>query len=218
MAALCQRGLGRGWRGTGATFTLALFAFLGAGHARAAAEFERLDVSEDSGTYRIQASLFVKAPPEAVLGALLDFEGQRAISPPIREIDVLGTTPDGGTLVRIVSEICIGPFCKDVKQLQAVRLVAPGTIRASVIPGGGDLRSGTTAVEVSAEQGRTRVQMDCTIQPLKKRPSFLPKGWVLNAIRRQARQSAAGLEALALRIASRRSPETGHERDPASSR
>src|SRR3972149_1419717 len=112
MAALCQRGLGRDWRGTSATFTLALFAFMGAGHARAAADVERLDVSEDSGTYRIQASLFVHAPPEAVLGALLDFEGQRAIAPPIREIGVVGTTAARGSPARSGGEDCIGPLCK----------------------------------------------------------------------------------------------------------
>jgi hypothetical protein len=185
--------------GLGAVAALALFASAGAGHA-GAADFERLDVSEDSGTYRIRASLLIDAPPEAVVGALLDFEGQNAIAPPIVEIHAVGATPGGGEFVKIVSSICIGPFCKDVEQLQLVRQTSPGTISATVIPAG-DLASGATAIAVSAEKGRARVRMDCTICPRRRRPFFLPKGWVLSAIRLQARQSAAGLEALAARIA-----------------
>jgi len=211
MVALAQPGNGRGRRGAGAIVALALLAFVGAGHARAA-DFERLDVSEDSDTYRIQASLLVDAPPKAVVEALLDFEGQNAIAPPIVDIRVVGATPDGGKLVRIVSEICIGPFCKNVKQIQVVRLASPGAISARVIPGAGDLAAGTTAIEVSADRGRARVRMDCTIRPVRRRPSLMPRGWVLNAIRRQARESAAGLEALALKIAARTGSPRGAER------
>jgi hypothetical protein len=210
MAVLAQPGSGRGRRRASAIVALALFA--SAGRALAA-DFGRLDVSEDAGTYRIRASLFIDAPPEAVVGALLDFDGQNAIAPPIVEIREVGTTPDGGKLVKVVSEICIGPFCKDVKQLQVVRLTSPGAVSAMVIPGAGDLASGATEIEVSADGGRARVRMDCTIRPLRRRPRFLPGGWVLNAIRRQARQSAAGLEALAQRIAARtRGASRGLER------
>lgn len=185
---------------------LLLAASLNAGSARGA-EFERLEVTEDDGTYRIQASLFVGAPPGAVVRALLDFEEQKAMSPPIRDIAVLGPAPDGGTLVRIVTEICLGPFCRDVKQVQTVRFEPPGAITATTVPDGGDLRSGSTSVEVSDSQGKTRVQLDCTLRPRRPRPFFIPRGWVLSAIRRQARQSAGGLEALAARLASRAGPE-----------
>jgi hypothetical protein len=186
--------------GLRAVVALAIFASAGVGHARAV-DFERLDVSEDEGTYRILASLIVNAPPAAVVEALLDVEGQNAIAPPIVEIHAVGTTPGGGKLVKIVSEICIGPFCKRVKQLQVVRLTSPGTISARVIPGAGDLASGATAIDVSPVDGRARVRMDCTLRPLRRRPFFLPLGWVLSAIREQAHRSAVGLEALASRSA-----------------
>ncbi len=185
--------------------SLALLALLPATLARAA-EFERLEVTEDSGTYRIEASIVVNASREAVVEALLDFEGQKAIAPPIREIKVVGTAPEGGTLVQLVTEICIGPFCTSVKQVQLVRFLPPNLISGTALPDGGDVKTGFTAVEVSVYNGRTRVQMDCTVQPSRRRPFFVPKGWVLNALRRQVHQSAAGIEALALRIASRTQP------------
>jgi Polyketide cyclase / dehydrase and lipid transport len=197
-----SQGRGARRRRSGAALAAAL-ALLPPGLVRAA-EFERLEVSEDSGTYRIGASLFMDAPPDAVVGALLDFEEQKGIGPPIRDVEVVGTAPAGGKLVRVVTDICIGPFCTAVKQLQVIRFLPPGTIQGTVVPQGGDLRSGNTTVEVSPREGRTRVEMDCTFQPSRRRPFFLPKGWVLNAIRRQARQSAAGLERLAARIASSR--------------
>ncbi len=169
------------------------------------AEFERLDVSEDSGTYRIEATLLVDAPAEAVVRALLDFDAQRTMSPPIRSIDVVGSAPAGGKLVKVVTDICIGPFCRSVEQVQVVHFQSPGEITATVVPGRGDLKSGRTVVEVLAASARARLRIDCSMEPFRRRPFFIPKGWVLSAIRRQARQSARGLEALALRIAS---PET----------
>jgi len=171
-----------------------------------AAEFQRLDVSEDGGIYHIDASLFVDAPREAVVEALLDFEAQKAISPPIRAIRVVGSQPDGATLVEIVTEICIGIFCANVKQLQVVRFVPPGLVSATAIREGSDVRSAHVDVEVTAEDGRTLVHIQCTVQPLRKRPFFVPRGWVLSALHHQARQSAAGLEALASRIAARPAP------------
>ena len=170
------------------------------------AEFERLDATEESGIYRVDASLTVDAPQDAVLKALLDFEGQKALGPPIREIRVVGTQPDGATIVEIVTEICIGIFCPTVKQLQLVRFVPPGLVTATSIRDKGDVRSGRVDVQVTAEGGRTRIRIECVVQPARKRPFFVPKGWVLGALRRQARESAAGLERLAVRIAARSAP------------
>src|SRR5512144_1429225 len=167
-----------------------------------AAEFERLDVSEDSGTYRIEATLLLDAPAEAVVRALLDFAAQRTMSPPIRSIDVVGSAPAGGKLVKVVTDICLGPFCRSVEQLQVVRFQSPGEITATVVPGRGDLKSGRTVVEVLGAEARARLRIDCSMEPSRRRPFFIPKGWVLSAIRRQARQSARGIEALALRAAS----------------
>jgi hypothetical protein len=188
-----------------AAISLTLLALLPATIARGA-EFERLEVTEDSGIYRIEASIVVTAPSEAVVGALLDFDGQKAIKPPFKEVKVVGTVPDGGTLVQIVTEICIGPFCASVKQTEIVRFVPPNLISATALPDGGDVKSGYTAAEVSANDGRTRIRIDCTVQPSRRRPFFVPKGLLLNALRRQVRQSATGIEALALKIASRKEP------------
>lgn len=168
-----------------------------------AAEFQRLDVTEDEGVYRIDASLFVDAPREAVLESLLDFEAQIAIAPPIRAIRVVGSEPDGATRVELVTEICIGLLCWNVKQLQRVRFVPPGLVSATAIREGSDVRASRVDVEVTAENGRTRVQIQCVVQPARRRPFFVPRVWVLNALERQARQSAAGLEALASRMAAR---------------
>lgn len=187
--------------GTRAILVCLVCAVMPTGQA-SAVEFERLEVTEDAGTYHIAAALIFNAPPRAVIEALLDFEDQKTITPPIKEARIIGTAPDGGTLVQIVTDICIGPFCKDVKQVQVVHLVLPATITAQVVTDGGDLKSGYTVIEVYEDNGRARVQLDSTIQPRRRRPFFIPDRWVLNAIRRQARQSAAGLEALALRIAS----------------
>src|SRR6266508_2224773 len=127
----------------GIVVSLALLALLPATLARAA-EFERLEVTEDSGTYRIEASIVVNASREAVVEALLDFEGQKAIAPPIREIKVVGTAPEGGTLVQLVTEICIGPFCTSVKQVQLVRFLPPNLISGTVIPDVGGVMIGLT--------------------------------------------------------------------------
>jgi hypothetical protein len=180
---------------------LALFSLLTATRA-VALDFERLEVTEDHGAYRILTSLVLDAPPRAVVGALLDFEGQKAIRPPIKETRLLGVNPDGGSIVRIVTEICIGPLCTDVREVQVVHFVPPETITATVIGEGGDLKAGHTVIVVSSDGDRTRITMDCTIEPRRRRPFFIPRGWVLDAIRRQARESAAGLEALALKMAS----------------
>jgi hypothetical protein len=192
-------------RSFGAPAWLALLALLAAVPVRAA-EFERLAVTEDAGTYRIEALLSVNAPPEAVVRALLDFEAQREIAPPIREIKIIGTVPDGGWLVHIVTEICIGPFCRSVKQVQVVRFQPPNRVNSEAVPDRGDVRSAHTAVEVSGKDGQARIQLECTVRPSRRRPFFVPKGWVLNALRSQARESATGLEALAARLASQMPP------------
>jgi len=103
--------------------------------------------------------------------------------------------------VRLVTEICIGPFCTDVRQLQLLRFEPPGRLRGIQLRAGSDLASGYTDVEVTAAGSRTRVRIEAVARPARRLPSFLPARWILNALRNQARQSGEGLEAMAGKMA-----------------
>ena len=174
-----------------------------------AVEFERLEATEEAGTFRVDASLLVEAPFDVVLAVLRDYEGQVRIAPFIREVKVVGQTPEGSALVRLVTELCIGPFCTDVRQFQLLRFVPPGRISGIALRAGSDVASGRTEVEVSAAGARTRVRIDAVARPARRLPSFLPTRWVLGALRRQARESGEGLEALAVKLA-----KAAHHDDP----
>ncbi|HTP30466.1 MAG TPA: SRPBCC family protein [Anaeromyxobacteraceae bacterium] len=139
----------------------------------------------------------VHAPREAVVAALLDFEGQNGIVDAIREVRVVGALPGGGTLVRLITEFCVGPFCVKVRQRQLVRFLPPGLVTALAVPDGSDLESGYTMVEATAEGAQTRLRIECMVRPRKKPPFFVPRRWVLNALARQARQGTTGIERLA---------------------
>jgi Polyketide cyclase / dehydrase and lipid transport len=181
---------------------LAALAFLpllvGAPSLGGAADFERLAVTESSGTYRVEASVLIAARREAVLAVLRDFEGHTRIAPFIREVKVLGTTPQGETSVRVVTEICVGPFCKDLTQVQRVRFIPPGLLEAVTDRAGSDAESGHTSWDVTPAGERTRVRIVNVVRPTSGPPFFIPRRWVLAALARQARQCVSGLEALAL--------------------
>lgn len=121
-------------------------------------------VELSDGHYLIHIDMLIDADPDRVYACLTDYDRLDRLSPEITRSELLYANHPQYR-VRVVTEGCIGPFCRTVEQVQDVTELRNGYILVKVMPAMSDLRYGQNVWHIRAENGRTRVTYSADLVP-----------------------------------------------------
>ena len=160
----------------------------------AAATIYRLDVTQHDAHYRMVADLHLDASPADVYAELIDFSDFPKINPDVR-ISRVVRQPDAHTqLVYVESVGCVAIFCETIKQLQ--KFTEPDTrdILAVTLPGGSNVKDGSSSWHLEAEAGGTRLRWQADFEPDFWVPPFIGPRAIAEQLRSQALASMQDIE------------------------
>jgi len=163
-----------------------------------AAEFRTLDVSRQGDDYRVQAVVYIAAPPQAVYAVLTDYEHFTRISASIVESRRVQQLDADDTLVYTDTRFCALFFCRHVKEMQKVTRTPPFDIASTVLPEQSDnVKSGSATLHMQAEGEGTLLHWQIELQPGFWVPPLIGPLLVERSLKTEGHRSAAGVEKLA---------------------
>lgn len=165
--------------------------------AAGAADFHSLEVSRDAGRYRVQADLYLAAPPDAVYAVLTDYAHLTRISPSIRVSRLVKQLDPDTALVYTDSRICALFLCRHIQGMQKFSRTPPGDLAAVVLPEQSNLKMGESHWHLEAEGKGTRMRMELTLEPSFWVPPLIGSALVAHSLKTEGRRSADGVERLA---------------------
>ncbi len=143
-----------------------LLGFVGAAHGA-----QVLDATADrqGDTYRVDIRARIDAPQAAVRRIVTDYPNLSRLNPAIRSSKVLAAYGPGSSRVRTVTHACVLFFCKDIVQVQDVKVMPDGEVVATTVPALSDFKSAVARWRLSRQD-------DATVMDFSAR--FVPAFWV----------------------------------------
>ncbi len=150
---------------------IALCLVLGAAGAGPARGAQVLDATlhRNGQTYRVDIRARIEAPEAAVRRIVTDYSHLSELNPAIKSSKVLAVYGPGSSRVRTVTHACVLFFCKDIVQVQDVKVMPDGEVVATTVPALSDFKSAVARWRLS------RVD-DATVMDFSAR--FVPSFWV----------------------------------------
>ena len=191
-------------------------------HPAAAAQRPAVRVIRDDAPFGIAVRIVLHAPPWAVFAALRDYAALPRYNPDIRRVRIEPTGRPDRLLVTTTYHVCVLLLCKTLRETALMTATAAadgGVIRAVVVPGRGDFRSGQTRWRVRpcrSGGAATCLRVRMTLRPAFWVPPLIGSWFLRHQLSEEARRSAGGIEQLAARLLARcaavpgRSPPTRH--------
>lgn len=166
-----------------------------------AAEVERLELTRDGPTYRLDSRFRLDVAPEAAWRVLTDYEGLPALNPSIRKTKVPAI--DGPARHRLYARVrlCAYVFCKTLDQVQWMTQRRPGLLEAEIDPKESDFEQGSARWELTPEPTGSRLALAIEVRPRFWVPPVVGPWLIREALRVQAQRTAEGLERRAAELA-----------------
>jgi len=120
-------------------------------------------------TYQLDIRARIQAPEAAVRRIVTDYPHLSRLNPAIKSSKVLAVYGPGSSRVRTVTHACVLFFCKDIVQVQDVKVMPDGEVVATTVPALSDFKSAVARWRLS------RVG-DATVMDFSAR--FVPHFWV----------------------------------------
>ncbi len=105
-----------------------------------AAEMLYMKLWEENNQYHLRSSSTIKAPPELIFNALVDYNNFYRLSGGIKETRYLVPDPDGTPVAFTVVESCVLFFCKQVKKTERVMIKSTNEIVLELDPARSDFK------------------------------------------------------------------------------
>lgn len=184
----------RRWRLAGAIGLLAL------GPPASAAVIEHLHIAESQNRFSLVLQARLSTPLDASFRTFRNFANLPAINDAVEEVDLRATpSPDVQRLYTRV-RVCIWLFCTHLDQVQDIRRAddngALGLV-ADVLPDQSNLRYGHAEWRMQDCEGQTCLSFTATLEPDFWVPPLIGPWAIERAMRREALQTANGIERLA---------------------
>lgn len=178
---------------------LFMLALLGLAGACAAAEVQSVVVGHDGNRYHIDLRMQLAVTAGDAWDILKNFNDMRSLNPIITYVHATQLTPDR-FMVKTVVHGCVLVFCRDVTQLQDVRLYPEshgGTMDSTVVPAGSDFSYGVERWSVPPcpdAPGTTCLRFTATLEPSFWIPPWIGGLLVEHQMRKEAEIVARGVE------------------------
>lgn len=128
-------------------------------------EIERLAVSYDGDTFRIELEARLDASPSTVYGLLTVYNHLERLSPGVVEAQRLNSAPPGEIWVHTVTEGCVAFFCRTLERVIQVQEHPELRITTQVLPDRSDFRSGRARLRIIPRNGGSRLEYRARMTP-----------------------------------------------------
>jgi Polyketide cyclase / dehydrase and lipid transport len=157
----------------------------------------RLEISENSGSYRVRMVMLIHAPAQYVHGVLTDYTHIYRLNPLITESQVIPSPRNGSVRVKTRMEGCIFFFCRNVDRVEEVREVNSGHLQAVIIPEQSDFTSGSADWRIQPVGDDTQVIYEARMTPAFFIPPVIGSYFVKRTFAEILMTSFARLECIA---------------------
>jgi hypothetical protein len=159
-----------------------------------AATLQGLQVDQRENLFRLHLLAHVQAPFGSTWGTLTDYPNLYRLTPAVKLSEVLGQDPDGSTLVRTRSRVCVWIFCKTLQLVQRMRQPALGRLEAVTVPRLSDFAYGHTSWHLAPEGDGTRFELRTELRPVFWVPPLVGPMLIEQGLKDSALQALEGLE------------------------
>lgn len=166
----------------------------------AAESIEQLEITHDGARYRLALSARLDAPAAASYRSFSDFSLLPQINNAVEKVSILPGAAAGATRVQTTVRVCVSFFCRRLQQVQDIRpLPGPQTmgLEAVVLPALSNLRYGHAIWQMSECGTQTCLKFNAELEPDFWVPPLIGPWAIERAMRREAVQTAQGIERLA---------------------
>jgi hypothetical protein len=170
-----------------------LFSFAPAG----ASNLSHIEISENSGNYRVRMVMLIHAPAQYVNSVLTDYKHIYRLNPSITESEILPSPNSGTVRVRTRMEGCIFFFCRNVDRLEEVREVHSGHLQAVIIPEQSDFTSGSADWRIQPVGDDSKIVYEAQVTPAFFIPPIIGSYFVKRTFADAVITSFARLECIA---------------------
>lgn len=162
-----------------------------------------IEVTEQSGIYKIEAVAVINASASHVRRVLTDFIHIHRMNPSIIESDVVKQYDDDSVCVstRIIG--CAANFCEELDRVERVRILPSGDLYAEIIPEQSQFKSGETFWRIKELGEYCEVSYLSEMQPDIFIPPVVGKFLIKQSIKEEAKISFSNLEKIANILAER---------------
>lgn len=152
-----------------------------------------MQVSRADGHYSVQARMRLAVSAATAFRAATDYDRLPDFNP-----DILRSERQPDRRLRSSVRLCAAFVCKTVDQVMRYRENAPETLDMTVVPGAGDLKSGSAHWRFEPEGPQvTRLSFSADIEPAFWVPPLIGPYLIARELRRQAQVTAGAIEKLA---------------------
>lgn len=162
-----------------------------------ASNLSNIEISENSGNYRVRMVMLVHAPARYVSSVLTDYKYIYRLNPSITESEILPSPRSGTVRVRTRMQGCIFFFCRDVDRMEEVREVNSGHLQAVIIPEQSDFTSGSADWRIQPAGDNSRIVYEAQVTPAFFIPPIIGSYFVKRTFAEAVITSFARLECIA---------------------
>ena len=162
-----------------------------------------IEITEQSGAYRIKVVAVIDAPARYVRHVLTDYRHIYRLNPSIIESEVLKQDDDGSVRVRTRVIGCAAYFCEELDRVEKVRILPSGDLLAEIIPELSEFKSGQTLWRIKTLGEHCEVTYLSDMEPDIFIPPVVGKFLIKKSIRQEMQISFANLEKISTVLAER---------------
>ncbi len=162
-----------------------------------------IEITEQSGVYKIKVAVVIDAHASHVRRVLTDYMHIHRLNPSIIESEVLKQHDDDSVSVRTRVIGCAAYFCEELERVERVRVLPSGDLHAEIIPELSQFKSGQTLWRINTLGEQCEVTYLSNMEPDIFIPPVVGKFLVKKSIREEVTISFANLEKIAQILAAR---------------
>ncbi len=163
-----------------------------------AAEVDRVEVAGADGVYTLVLEAYLEAPPAAVFSVITDYTHIQDLHRRVRESRLLRRIDARTSEVYTLLKGCVAAiFCKSIRRVERVTEIPPTELRAEIVPGSGDLKSGTVHWRLAPQGSGTRLRYESELEPDFWVPPLLGDALMSRSLRNTTEDMIDRVEALA---------------------
>lgn len=160
-----------------------------------AAEIIKVEVDRIDSGFLVYFEAILDAPVEKIFSQFIKYNQLPIINPSIRESTILGRYGERIHRLRVITELCIFIFCKDILHIQdMVQHSSKYIVTATIVPEVGDFKTGQAKWVFKRENFSTRLIFSGQLEPDFWVPPLIGSWAVKRMLRTEIMQTSMGLE------------------------
>lgn len=162
------------------------------------ADFKSLEVTYESGIYRVETDVELDADIHSVRKVITDFNHLHWISGAIRKSQRLDSPAPDIVAVYTLSKVCFLIFCRNIEQIQHVDMGDSNRIVATALPEYSNVKQSVAIWKlIELPDNRTQLQWSLLFEPDFFVPPLIGPAAIKSGLREEGQDTVRGIEKLA---------------------